>query len=193
MSRYQNLIVEIRELKPKSILEVGTWDGKHAKAMINAAQKYCTNAKDIIYFGFDLFEDFVMQEEEHCPKPPAKLHDVANYLAKTNAVIRLYKGNSKETLTKFKPKTPIDFIFIDGGHSIKTILSDWNNVKRLIHEKSVVIFDDYYIEREDVGCKLLLDDLKEHSRWEVTKLGSDVFATKNGKQTTCLMKVQFVS
>lgn len=193
MSRYQQLLVEIKKLKPKSILEVGTWNGKHAKAMIKTAQKYVTNSKDIIYYGFDLFEDFIQQEEEHCEKPPAKIHDVANYLARTNAIIRLYKGNSKDTLTKFRPKTSIDFIFIDGGHSLKTIVSDWNNVKRLIHAQSVILFDDYYIEHEHIGCKVLLDTLSEHATWQVSELGKDVFATNIGKQTTCLMKVQFVS
>mgnify|MGYP001457844067 CR=1 FL=1 len=36
-----------------------------------------------------------------------------------------------------------DLVFIDGGHSEETVASDWENVKHLLHEKSVVYFDDY--------------------------------------------------
>lgn len=37
-----------------------------------------------------------------------------------------------------------DFVFIDGGHSIETVASDWNSVKDFMGDKTVVVFDDYY-------------------------------------------------
>ena len=44
-----------------------------------------------------------------------------------------YLETALKTLKKFKPDRPIDFIFIDGGHSIDTIQSDWDNIKKFIH------------------------------------------------------------
>jgi hypothetical protein len=37
----------------------------------------------------------------------------------------------------------MDLVFIDGGHSTETVATDWENVKDLLHEKSIVFFDDY--------------------------------------------------
>ena len=57
----------------------------------------------------------------------------------------MIKGDTIKSLKTFSKKNKIiDFIFIDGGHSLKTIKSDWNNVKKLINKKSEVVFDDYY-------------------------------------------------
>ena len=36
------------------------------------------------------------------------------------------------TLKSLLSQKKIDFIFVDGGHSVKTILSDWENVKKIM-------------------------------------------------------------
>jgi len=52
----------------------------------------------------------------------------------------------------------MDIIFIDGGHSIKTIQNDWNYSKKIIHDKTVVIFDDYW-NIESAGCNRVIDSI----------------------------------
>src|SRR3989344_6065221 len=54
--RYSQLSDVIREIRPKTIMEIGTWSGKRAEAMIQLAQSLCPD-EEISYFGFDLFED----------------------------------------------------------------------------------------------------------------------------------------
>jgi len=115
-------------------MEIGTWNGVHAYQMINIAKIFHSN-NDIYYYGFDLFED---------------------------------KGYTQQTLPKFindyKDKINLDIIFIDGGHSIETIRSDWNCVKNLMNSKTIVIFDDYYRNKEDfiinkLGCNHIINSL----------------------------------
>ena len=92
------------------------------------------------------------------------MREVQAKLNETKVNIHLYKGDTRSTLSQTKKSLgQIDFVFIDGGHSNETIRSDWNNVKDLMGEKTVVIFDDYYTnteaEIEGVGCQNLIDSL----------------------------------
>ena len=143
--RYSNLLISILICKPKSILEVGVYNGKRALEMIHAAKVF--NDK-IQYYGFDLFEDFqkkILKKE--LSKTPHTIQSIKKKIYKYGS-IKLYKGFTKKTLPKFlKSKRLIDFIFIDGGHSIKTIENDWKYCSKLMNKKSIVIFDDYYIKK----------------------------------------------
>jgi len=54
-------------------------------------------------------------------------------------------------------------VWLDGGHSIETIQSDWDNIKRCLVEDAVVFFDDYYtgpIDTERYGCNKIVQGLK---------------------------------
>ena len=53
----------------------------------------------------------------------------------------------------------MDLIFIDGGHSLETIASDWRWASQLMHNKTAVIFDDYWLDRTDAGCKSTVDGI----------------------------------
>jgi hypothetical protein len=52
----------------------------------------------------------------------------------------------------------MDFIFIDGGHSLKTIESDWRYAQVVMDPNAIVNFYDYW-NRSDAGCKALIDAL----------------------------------
>lgn len=166
MDRYINLRNEIALRKPQSILEIGTWNGNHAKEMIQLAQQF---NKHITYYGFDLFEDFDLKDSEFCPKQPAKYQEVWQKLQATKAKIWLIKGNTNTSLHGF-PFSPVDFIFIDGGHSLETINNDWNGIQPAIYSKTVILFDDYYLKRNDVGCQLLIHSLEEIGSWNIEYL-----------------------
>ena len=53
-TRYNCLAEEVAKLKPKTILEVGTHNGRSASIMLQEAVKHNPNVK---YFGFDLFDE----------------------------------------------------------------------------------------------------------------------------------------
>ena len=52
--RYEKLADLIRFYKPKTLVEVGTWNGGRAIEMALAA---FTNTDEFTYIGYDLFED----------------------------------------------------------------------------------------------------------------------------------------
>ena len=151
--RYKLLIEMVRERKPKSILEVGTWNGDRAAQMLHASP----GAK---YYGFDLFEDAnqVTDMIEMNVKPHFSVGYVTDRLSGFD--VHLVKGNTRETLAAFS--TPVDFVWLDGGHSVDTIRSDWENVKRCCSKDTVVVFDDYYmgaIDTDLFGCNKIVTEL----------------------------------
>jgi predicted O-methyltransferase YrrM len=152
--RYELLIDACRRKQPRAILEVGTWRGERALELLRSSPQS-------IYYGFDLFEDitkaiiaaeFSKARQETMAAVQAKL---VGYDA------RLVKGNTRQTLAEFRE--PVDFVWIDGGHSVETIRSDWENVRRVATPDAEIYFDDYYTGGPDigaVGCNLIVQELR---------------------------------
>jgi len=164
--RYNQLLPLIAFHKPKTIVEVGTWNGLRAIMMATEALKH---QKRIHYIGFDLFEDATPDTDarELNVKAHSSLADVEGRLAAfqdSNKGFRftLIKGDTLETLPETitlggnlrKPRKPVDFAFIDGGHSLKTIANDFEHLKKA----KVVVLDDFYTGRDTSkhGCNTVL-------------------------------------
>ena len=151
-------------------MEIGTWNGRRALQMIERA-KIFHPAEQIEYYGFDLFELMTKEvnKEELSKKPPTQ-EEVQKLLASTGAKISLFQGFTQNTLPQVVGKFPImDMIFIDGGHSLETIANDWNYSLPLMDKNTVVIFDDYYFDRDDVGCKQIIETI-DPNEYEVRVL-----------------------
>ncbi len=141
--RYLNLLVLILIYRPKKILEIGVYNGRRSLQMIEAAKIF---SKDVHYYGFDLFEDSnksIIKRERS--KRASSINDILKLLSK-HAKVFLFKGFTKQTLKRFakKNKARIDFAFIDGGHKVETIASDYYYCKRICKKKSIIVFDDFY-------------------------------------------------
>lgn len=152
--RYDQLTLACYLAQPDTILEIGTWNGNRALALLQVAP----HAR---YFGFDLFEDATTETdaEEMNVKAHWSLEDVAAKLKGYPAV--LTKGNTRYTLPDFNH--PVDFVWMDGGHSVETIASDFANVRRVATPDAEIYLDDYYtgpIDTEQFGCNKLVADLK---------------------------------
>ena len=91
-----------------------------------------------------------------------------------NVRFSLYPGDTTHTLPVFCAENPdfqAQFIFIDGGHRVETIASDWRYCSRLLSPRGVLFFDDYYINpelRREYGCNQLIDELRQDPDWRVT-------------------------
>ena len=176
MSRYDWVPGLVDASKSRYLMEIGTWTGERALAMIEAAKKH-HDPKDIHYYGYDLFEEMSpeMLEVERSKQPWSE-GLVSKRLAHTGANIHLVKGNTHETLHPITPYTggPMDFIFIDGGHSFETITSDWEGIQPYIGASTIILFDDcYYNDPEDVGrtgCQMLIAKLIANGKWTVEYL-----------------------
>lgn len=154
--RYERLIEAVRQKQPKAICEIGTWNGSRAFEMLKAAPL----AK---YYGFDLFEDATPATDREEKNVKAHYYEevVRKRLNAAGFEVTLIKGNTRETLKNFNE--PVDFVWLDGGHSVETIRSDWENIKRCLTPDAVVYFDDYYtgpIDVEQFGCNRIVEGLK---------------------------------
>jgi predicted O-methyltransferase YrrM len=168
--RYQYLFDTIDQKHCRRIMEIGTWNGRRALQMIERAKAFHP-AAEIEYYGFDLFELMTREvnKEELSKKPPTQ-EEVQKLLSPTGAKISLFQGFTQNTMPQVIGQLPVmDLIFIDGGHSIETITNDWGYSRRLMNENTVVIFDDYYFDRDDVGCKPIVEAI-DPNEYEVTVL-----------------------
>jgi len=159
--RYAQINPLIAKIKPRTIAEIGTWNGYRAIEMAKEALKYQDH---VTYYGFDLFEQATddTDSEEMNVKPHYTKELVSKFLdnfkqKNPGFSYVLTAGNTRETL---KPLA-VDLAFIDGGHSIETILGDYEALK----DSKVVLFDDYYeggIDIEKYGCNKIVDKLNHN-------------------------------
>lgn len=161
--RYYQLGTIIRKHKPKTILEIGTWNGGRAIDMCAVALNY----GPVHYIGYDLFEsaDNDTDARELNVKRHYSLNDVTKRLfefqdGNPEFTFELHKGDTNKTL-QFHDA---DFVYIDGGHSIATIENDYNKTCHV----PICILDDYYLQDRaglpDItvyGCNTLIDQLTE--------------------------------
>ena len=160
--RYDQLYKELVNMKARRFLEIGVNDGTNAVRLAKALQAVGVDAE---YFGLDLFEyqkneSFLREFSLRVPS----METVESYL-KRHGIKKptLIAGDSTKVLPEVVPTFPkMDGIFIDGGHSYETVLSDWNNVQPLIDKHTVVFFDDY----PNWGIKPVVDQI-DRSKWDV--------------------------
>jgi predicted O-methyltransferase YrrM len=157
--RYSQLNDLLKQRKPTSVLEVGTWNGDRAIQMMAAAKAF-------VYFGFDLFDGATEDDDERefNVKPHFSAEDVRARLPFPN---KLYKGYSRYTLPIFLDQHGpgrVDFAYIDGGHSIETIQTDYDYVRKIVKPGGLIVFDDYYVEApperlENIGANKILEGI----------------------------------
>lgn len=161
LGRYQQLLDLINIHKPQSIVEIGTWSGDNAVRMIKQASKH---HKKIEYIGYDLFEeaDRHTDASELNVKRHFSRDEVSGKISSScpSAEINLIKGNTRKTLTNIVA----DFVFIDGGHSVSTIASDY----AACQGSRIIVLDDFYCPDENdewpdidfYGCNRLCAELE---------------------------------
>jgi predicted O-methyltransferase YrrM len=195
--RYGALLDIVYKYRAKTIIEIGVYTGRRAVEMITTAS-IRHSPKDITYIGFDLFEQ--MNDEiykNELSKMPDTMDTINRKIEKTGVNIHLFKGYSEETLPRMIAKRdefpPVDFIFIDGGHSIETISSDWENARKLMSKNTIVVFDDYYLDCPDLidkfGCNKIIDSL-DRAIYDVAFLKViDSFDQDRGKLNIQMVRV----
>ena len=192
--RYAHLLEAIRRRRPRRILEIGVYDGIRAVEMIEAA---CISrpASEVEYFGFDLFDmlsDELLQAE--LSKKPLPMEVVQKRIEETGAHVTLYRGFSQDTLPQYLEEhrgEQVDFVFIDGGHAVETITSDWRHVETAMDAGTVVLFDDYYVDcphlTDRFGCNGLIEGLRAKKTFFPTV---DHFNNPDGRLSVAVVQVE---
>ena len=158
-----NFLSLVEEYKPKNVLEIGVFCGVTSR---NICELLKTNfGSDFRYYGLDLFGSTKTSsvdeiepkflENQKFSNPLKTIYynfikkenlnskiSVQNFLKKFSQNIELIKGDTRVTLEKV-PLSEIDFVFLDGGHSYDTVLSDLQKLYDNMKNNSRIVCDDF--------------------------------------------------
>ena len=153
----------VEEYKPKNVLEIGVFCGVTSR---NICELLKTNfGNDFRYYGLDLFGSTKTSsvdeiepkflENQKFSNPLKTIYynfikkenlnskiSVQNFLKKFSQNIELIEGDTRVTLEKV-PLSEIDFVFLDGGHSYDTVLSDLQKLYDNMKNNSKIVCDDF--------------------------------------------------
>ena len=158
-----NFLSLVNEYKPKKVLEIGVFCGVTSRNLCELLQ--INNGNDFRYYGIDLFgSNKTSKADEIEPKflenqkfsnPLKTIYynfikkenlnskiSVQNFLKKFSQNIKLIEGDTRVTLEKV-PLSEIDFVFLDGGHSYDTVLSDLQKLYDNMKNNSKIVCDDF--------------------------------------------------
>ena len=158
-----NFLSLVEEYKPKNVLEIGVFCGVTSR---NICELLKTNfGSDFRYYGLDLFGSSKSSsvdeiepkflENQKFSNPLKTIYynfikkenlnskiSVQNFLKKFSQNIELIEGDTRVTLEKV-PLSEIDFVFLDGGHSYDTVLSDLQKLYDNMKNNSRIVCDDF--------------------------------------------------
>ena len=158
-----NFLSLVEEYKPKNVLEIGVFCGVTSR---NICELLKTNfGSDFRYYGLDLFGSSKTSsvdeiepkflENQKFSNPLKTIYynfvkkenlnskiSVENFLKKFSQNIELIEGDTRVTLEKV-PLSEIDFVFLDGGHSYDTVLSDLQKLYDNMKNNSKIVCDDF--------------------------------------------------
>ena len=158
-----NFLSLVEEYKPKNVLEIGVFCGVTSR---NICELLKTNfGSDFRYYGLDLFGSSKTSsvdeiepkflENQKFSNPLKTIYynfikkenlnskiSVENFLKKFSQNIELIEGDTRVTLEKV-PLSEIDFVFLDGGHSYDTVLSDLQKLYDNMKNNSRIVCDDF--------------------------------------------------
>ena len=158
-----NFLSLVEEYKPKNVLEIGVFCGVTSR---NICELLKTNfGSDFRYYGLDLFGSTKTSsvdeiepkflENQKFSNPLKTIYynfikkenlnskiSVQNFLKKFSQNIELIEGDTRVTLEKV-PLGEIDFVFLDGGHSYDTVLSDLQKLYDNMKNNSKIVCDDF--------------------------------------------------
>lgn len=169
--RYLSVIDAVRAERARTILEVGTWNGDRALAMAAAALEGSDSA---VYIGFDLFEDITTEKSRQELNVKILSYEamvrsrLEAFKAKNKGFsFFLHKGDTRSTLPRFISSFGagrVDLVWLDGGHSVETVSSDWSHCYRVTRPGGVILMDDFYSDvdqsfLERFGCNRLVERL----------------------------------
>ena len=135
-NRYQQISQIMKEYKPKTVIETGTWNGGRAIEMALTAFDYTDT---FTYHGYDLFEDATIEtdHEEFNAKAHNKmsavqqrLKEFAEHMKENKNKTFIFELNKGNTRNKLKGQRAwVNMVLIGDGNSIKTIDNEYDGVK----------------------------------------------------------------
>jgi predicted O-methyltransferase YrrM len=120
-------------------IEIGTWKGQSTVFM---AEKIKESSKHIKFYAIDTFEGSDEHKNELVILNKTLYKEYLKNIEPVKDYIITIKGNSNKVHEQFKNES-IDFIFIDGDHTLKGITSDLKNWYPKIKSNGIIAGHDY--------------------------------------------------
>ena len=161
-------------IKPKKVLEVGSWKYESSDAIGNAMVEMYDELGDIVINSLDIATGG-FSGGDHKPKhdfthgdywyPHHTTYDEWKYTDE-HIVFKEFKEMSNEEifdknveiLDKITPFGTYDLIFLDGDHAYEGVKFDWEYALKYSHKDTVIVFDNIWDIRLH-GVKKFFDDL----------------------------------
>lgn len=134
----------IRILKPKVIVETGTFEGLGTFTMAKAAHENNNGAR-IFTIDYDGDPTTKLQQEDWLELKQIREHNLDTIRREFPKVeINFIEGDSRKVLPQLFSSTlkHWDFFYQDSMHFMEGILSEWEVMRKFLKAGSVVVFDD---------------------------------------------------
>lgn len=154
-SRYNHIIEYVHNVYCERFLEIGVCRGNTAKLILQNSKN-----KQIEYHGIDLFEDATPDLRRFERSLVAdSMSAVLKKLRKYSHNVFLYKGLSTTVFPNLRDAgLTFNCIWIDGGHSFKTVKADFENYSQLLKPNGIIFFDDYTDDPLIQGIRRYFDE-----------------------------------
>lgn len=166
---HTHLLYDIRTLigKDKKIyMEIGSYIGSSASLLLQHPYQTQIVCIDPLNLSNKHFNGSKTQKE--CLENNMQKFNIFN---RNYEIIQGYSTDKKiiDQCKKYK----IDILFIDGDHSYKGVLKDWQNYETLVNIGGYIIFDDYLDHKHSPEVRVAVDDIvKNLDRTKYEIIGS---------------------
>jgi predicted O-methyltransferase YrrM len=138
----------IGRLRPKTIVELGTYSGSSLAAFCQAVEACGLDAK---CYGIDLWQgDIHMGRFEEDLFQEVSAYMASNY----PAIATLVRKDFNEAVNHFEDGS-VDLLHIDGTHTFEAVSNDFNTWIPKMSDRGVVLFHDINVTVKNAGEKAL--------------------------------------
>lgn len=148
------IVLLIKMLQPKTLLEVGTFDGNTTMQMaLNAPKDATIHTIDLPQNSFGWV--FPTSEKDLCYICDEKKH-ARKFLGTSleSKIVQHFGDSGDYDFCCFAKDGPVDFCFIDGSHTYEGVKSDTKNALKILSQGGIILWHDYSAVWPEVKCYL---------------------------------------
>lgn len=148
----------IAEIKPKTVVELGTHYGVSFFSFCEAAEIY---SPDSFIYAVDAWEG-----DEHSGKYSNEVLETVkkHWLKNQKMNSRLIKSKFEDALEYFEDGQ-IDLLHIDGFHTYEAVKKDFENWESKLNDTSIVLFHDTNVRERNFGVWKYWEEVKKMDRY----------------------------